>query len=493
MPKASFTHRCRDCGARHARWVGRCPECGEWNTLEAELAGVAGAGGARGEPVPAVPLAGVAGRSAEPLPTGIGELDRVLAGGLVPGSLTLLYGEPGVGKSTLLLQVLASVAADGVPTLLVSAEESAAQVRSRAERLGPVPPELFVVATSDAAVAETAVRDVGPRVAVVDSIQTLADPTVGSAPGALSQVRACVERLARLARHEGPAIVLVGHVTKDGDLAGPRALEHLVDTVLAFEGDRHHSLRLLRADKHRFGATGEVGLFEMADRGVCDVADPGPLLLGDRRAEVPGSAVTAVLQGRRSLVVELQALVCAGAPGGRRTALGVDGRRLCTVAAVLEARAGISLAGLEVFASAAGGVRATEPAADLPMALALASASTGVALPADTVSFGEVGLAGEVRQVMGTERRLAEALRLGFARALVPASTPSGPAGIHLVRVDSVSGALAAAGVHAAGASVAAGAGRDHDRGGSGRGGRAGDGLSEVAGTMPVCQTMASG
>jgi DNA repair protein RadA/Sms len=420
-----------------------------------------------------VPLVSVDGRGARPLATGIGEVDRVLAGGLVPGSVTLLYGEPGVGKSTLLLQVLASVAETGARALLVSAEESAAQVRARAERLGEIPPDLFVVATADAGDAEAAVGAIEPALVVVDSVQTLSDPGAGSAPGAVSQVRSCAERLARLARARGPAVVLVGHVTKDGDLAGPRMLEHLVDTVLAFEGDRHHTLRLLRAVKHRFGTTGEVGLFEMADRGVRDIADPGPLLLGDRRAEVPGSAVAAIVEGRRSLVVEIQALVCAGAGGARRTAVGVDARRLATVAAVLESRAGISLAGLELFASVAGGLRANEPAADLPLALALASATTGLALPDDMVSLGEVGLAGEVRQVTGIDRRLAEAGRLGFRRALVPTSAPTGPADLELVRVASVAEAF----------ELAVGEVRDRRhpvppvRGG---------------GTMPLCPTTAS-
>ena len=455
--------------------MGRCPDCGEWNALEpvAAAAGAGAVGGSVGAGPAPVPLAAVCGDGATPLPTGIAEVDRVLAGGLVPGSVTLLYGEPGVGKSTLLLQVLASVASGGARTLLVSTEESSPQVRRRAGRLRSLPPDLYVVATADVAAAEDAVRSVGPALVVVDSVQMLSDPEVTGGAGGLAQVRSCAERLARLARGEGSAVVLVGHVTKEGDLAGPRVLEHLVDTVLAFEGDRHHALRLLRADKHRFGATGEVGLFEMTDRGVCDVADPGPLLLGDRRADVPGSAVTAVLQGRRSLVVEVQALVAPASPAGaaRRTAVGLDGRRLATVAAVLEARTAVSLAGLELFASAAGGVRAGEPATDLPLALALGSAATGTALPADLVSFGEVGLTGEVRQVTGAERRLAEAARLGFSTALVPVSTPDGPPGMAMVRVATVAEALAAARV------------------GRGTGAATGGG---PAGTMLLCPTTAS-
>jgi len=381
-----------------------------------------------------------------PRPTGIGEVDRVLGGGLLAGSVTLVFGEPGVGKSTLLLQVLAAAAGRGRSALLVSAEESAVQVRARAARLGPLPATLLVAATSDLAAAEGAVASLAPDLVVVDSIQTVADPGVPGPPGSLAQVRAGADRLTRRAKEQGTTVVLVGQVTKDGDLAGPRALEHLVDTVLAIEGDRHHSLRLLRALKHRFGPTGEVGLFELGDAGMRPVEDPGPLLLGDRRAEVAGSAVAPLLEGSRPLLVELQALAASGAPGGpRRTVQGVDPRRLAMVLAVLECRAQVALGAVELFVSAAGGIRAVEPAADLPLALALASAAAGEALPADLVAFGEVGLAGEVRSVPGAPRRLAEAARLGFTRALVPAGAPPGPPGITAVAVRSVSEALRAA------------------------------------------------
>lgn len=390
-----------------------------------------------------MPLASVDPDTGRPRSTGVGEVDRVLTGGLVPGSLTLVYGEPGVGKSTLLLQVLVASASSGRSVLLASAEESAAQVRVRAARLGPIPPALFVVAGADVVAIEEAVVALDPDLVVVDSIQALVDPATRGLPGSLSQVKACADRLSGVARRHGAAVVMVGHVTKDGGLAGPRTLEHLVDTVISFEGDRHHSLRLLRAVKHRFGPTGEVGLFEMGEDGLRDVADPGPLLLGDRRPEVPGSAVTALLHGRRPLVVEVQALAYGVGPGGAgRTALGVDPRRLATVVAVLECRAGVATASMELFVSATAGVRALEPSCDLPISLAVASAARGVALPADLVSFGEIGLAGEVRQVPGAERRLAEAARLGFTRALVPASTPDGPRGLSLLRVGTISGAL---------------------------------------------------
>ena len=433
MPRTP--HRCQECGAATPRWVGRCPGCGAWGSLEPEA-----------PPSGAVRLAAVDPALAQPLPTGVGEVDRVLAGGLVPGSVCLLFGEPGVGKSTLLLQVLGAVAGGGRPALLVSAEESASQVRSRAERLGAMPELLYVLATTDLAAALGSVAEVGPSLVVVDSVQTVLDRDLAAPAGALSQVRRCLDAFAASARRTRAAVVLVGHVTKEGDPAGPRALEHLVDTVLAFEGDRHHALRMLRAAKHRFGPAGEVGMFEMSDRGLADVADPGPLLLGDRRPEVPGCAVTALLEGRRSLAVEVQALAC-GAPGTspRRTALGGDPRRLTTVVAVLQARAGIALDGVEVFASVAGGLRAPEPAVDLPLALSVASAVAGVPLPDDLVSFGEIGLAGEVRQVVGTERRLAEAVRLGFTRALVPATGPDGPPGIEVHRVSTVAEAVVAA------------------------------------------------
>jgi DNA repair protein RadA/Sms len=465
MERRATTHLCRACGAVAQRWVGRCPECGEWNSLEewsarrarsgAHRSGggvggvprarvdVSGAAWSSGGPVP---LADVDLGDCRPSPTGIGEVDRVLAGGLLAGSVTLVFGEPGVGKSTLLLQVLAAAAGRGRTVLLVSAEESAAQVRVRAERFGHVPPGLLVLATSDLGEAEHAVVQLAPDLVVVDSIQTMGDPDVAGVPGTLSQVRACTDRLARLARDCSASVVLVGHVTKEGGMAGPRVLEHLVDTVISFEGDRHHSLRTLRAVKHRFGPTGEVGLFEMGEAGLVDVADPGPLLLGDRRPDVPGSVVTALLQGRRPLLVEVQALACTGAPGAfRRSVQGVDPRRLAAVIAVLECRAGVDVGPLELFLSAAGGIRAVEPAADMPLALAVASAAAGVPFPADLVSFGEVGLAGEVRQVPGTDRRLAEAGRLGFTRALVPASTPRGPGSVSLVRVRTVAEALAAA------------------------------------------------
>jgi DNA repair protein RadA/Sms len=375
----------------------------------------------------------------------VGEVDRAFGGGLVDGSATLVYGEPGVGKSTLLLQVLMSWAVGQGAALLVSAEESAAQVRARAARLGPVPAGLLVVATSDLDRIEEAVEATAAGLVVVDSVQTVVDAGTPGPPGTLTQVRSAADRLTRLARSVGVPVVLVGHVTKEGGLAGPRALEHLVDTVAAVEGDRHHTLRVLRVVKHRFGSTGEVGLFEMSADGLAGVDEPGNLLLSDRRPDVPGSAVTALLEGRRPLLVEIQALVCHGpGGGGRRTVQGVDGRRLASVLAVLECRAGVSTGPGELFVSAAGGMRAVDPSADLPAALAVASGAVGVALPSDLVSFGEIGLAGEIRQVPGAERRLAEAARLGFNRAVVPAGTPGGPPAMVIDRVRTLAEAVGA-------------------------------------------------
>ncbi len=381
-----------------------------------------------------------------PVPTGLDELDRVLGGGLVPGSVTLLGGEPGVGKSTLLLQVLSSTAR-AAPVLLVSAEESAQQVRRRAERLGPLPPGLMILDGSDLSALPAALRDTGPVLVVVDSIQAVADPGVAGTPGSLGQVRACTDVVVHLAKLHGIPFVLVGHVTKEGTLAGPRTLEHLVDTVLAVEGDRHHALRTVRATKHRFGPTGELGLFEMLDSGLAAVTDPYRLLLGDRRPGAPGSAVLPAMQGQRALLVEVQALTARTAPEtpSRRSAQGVDGGRLALLLAVLEQRAGVALGRTDVFASAVGGIRVLEPAADLALALALASAASARPLPPDLVVFGEVGLGGEVRQVPHAPRRLAEAARVGFRHALVPEACPDGPRGMEVVHVRSLAQAVALA------------------------------------------------
>jgi DNA repair protein RadA/Sms len=352
--------------------------------------------------------------------------------------VTLIAGEPGVGKSTLLLQALRSRGQIG-PVLLVSAEESAQQVRLRAERLGPLPQGLLVLPTTDAAAVVDAVAASGADLVVVDSIQAVALRDVTGPPGSIAQVRACAELLAGLAQAYSTAVVLVGHVTKQGTLAGPRSLEHLVDTVLTVEGDRHHALRMVRAVKHRFGPTGELGLFEMSERGLAEVSDPYKMLLGDRPAGAPGSSVLPTVEGERAIVVELQALVSRStAASPRRAVRGVESGRVGLLLAVLEQICEIPLARSDVFCSVAGGMRVSEPAADLPMAIAVVSAAMGVPVPSDLVAFGEVGLAGEVRQVPHAHRRLLEAHRLGFRHALVPDSVPSCPPGMELIKVGSV-------------------------------------------------------
>ncbi|MGO8870567.1 MAG: DNA repair protein RadA [Acidimicrobiales bacterium] len=452
MAKTAKRHRCIDCGSTTARWAGRCPTCGEWNTLveEAQLGPLVRAVDALDLSMMPVPLSSVDVSEAAAVPTGVDEFDRVLSGGLVPGSVTLLGGEPGIGKSTLLLQVLAARAAAGHRVLLVSAEESAHQVRLRAERLGPVPPGLLILSVTDIGAVINAVAESEPDLVVVDSIQAVAiGPAVPGerratgVPGSVTQVRECADQLVGLAKSRQVATVLVGHVTKDGSLAGPRALEHMVDTVLSFDGDRHHALRLLLAVKHRFGPTGELGLFEMGDQGLSRVDDPGRLLLGDRLTGVPGGVVLPAVQGRRTLLVELQALVTdMGQVQPKRSVVGLDGGRLVMTLAVLVRHAGVPVLAMDVFASVAGGIRVAEPAADLAVALAVASASTGTALPADLAAVGEVGLSGEVRQVTNLPRRLEECARLGFDRVVVPASSPDGPAGMELIRTGTVAEAV---------------------------------------------------
>lgn len=451
MSRVRTVFRCSECGAEAPKWTGWCSACGATGTLGEELVGSAG-NGRRGAvalapPSVPIPIAEAVGEATEPVPTGDDELDRVLGGGLVPGSVTVLGGEPGVGKSTLLLQALASIAAGtaaGPATCLyVTAEESARQVALRAERLRVTSPSLWLVAETSLPHVIAHLDALAPDVVVVDSIQTVHDPDLGSAPGSVGQVRGCAQRLVAEAKGRGVSIVLVGHVTKEGGLAGPRVLEHLVDTVLAFEGERHHALRMLRAVKHRFGSTHELGLFEMGEDGLEGVPDPSALFLADRQAGVPGSVVAPVLDGQRPLLVEVQALVVpSNAPSPRRTAQGVDGGRLAQVLAVLDRHAELDLSRAEVHVAVAGGVRVVEPGADLAMALAVASSATGRAVPAQLVTCGEIGLGGELRQVHRTERRLAEAARLGFQQAVVPRSAPDAPGGMRLARAASIADAI---------------------------------------------------
>jgi DNA repair protein RadA/Sms len=449
MAREKTAYRCRECGATAPRWEGRCHACGDWNTLVEQSpprTRVAHEPLTRPVRVGDVSLAAGLSRA-----TGIGELDRVLGGGLVPGSVTLLGGEPGVGKSTLLLQTLTSLARSGARCLLVCGEESAAQVRLRAERLGAIVPNLWLVADPEVQGVVAHVQELEPDVLAVDSVQTLSDVDLPAAPGSVSQITECAHRLIRVAKERGMATMLVGHVTKDGALAGPRVLEHAVDTVLSFDGDRHHALRLLRAVKHRFGATGEIGLFEMVEGGLAAVDDPAALLLADRQRGVPGCVVTPVLEGARALLVEVQGLVSTIEADVKvnpvRSTQGLDPKRLAVMLAVLDARVDVNLYGAHVYASAVGGVRVSEPSIDLAIVLALVSTHWKQAIPDDVVVCGEVGLAGEVRQVPHIGRRLQEAARLGFTRAVVPASTPDTVRGIELRKVDSVAQAIAVTGL----------------------------------------------
>ncbi|MEM6942633.1 MAG: DNA repair protein RadA [Pseudomonadota bacterium] len=431
MARTKTRFVCRSCGQIHSKWVGQCEGCGDWNTLEEEVelgspAPGAKLGGKRGKGMALAPLA-AEDRPPPRLAAGIDELDRVLGGGLVPGSAVLVGGDPGIGKSTLLLQAAAAFAATGAPIVYVSGEEAMAQVRLRAARLGlgqaPV-----------ALAAETGLRDIlttldadPPALAVIDSIQTLWLDTVESAPGSVAQLRAAVHELVTFAKRRGTAVLLVGHVTKDGQIAGPRVVEHMVDTVLYFEGERGHRFRILRAVKNRFGPADEIGVFEMTGAGLAEVANPSALFLGERGAPSPGTVVFAGIEGTRPVLTEFQALVTPSTLGTpRRAVVGWDGGRLAMTLAVMEARAGLSLAGQDVYLNVAGGLRIAEPAADLAAAAALASAFAGRALPPETVVFGEISLSGALRPVAQTDARLREAAKLGFLRAVLPAASAGG-------------------------------------------------------------------
>lgn len=428
MPRAHSIYACTECGAQQARWLGRCPECGAWSTLVEERVGGAAAeglppnllaGGEESAPKP-LPLGDIDPEQAPRLPSGIEELDRVLGGGLVPGSVVLLAGEPGIGKSTLALQ-LAAALPDSARVLYVAGEESPEQIRLRADRLPALPANLAVLAETRVEKLAGPWRELDPAVVVVDSVQTLRSARVESAPGSVAQVRESASLLATAARAQGAALVLLGHVTKEGGIAGPRVLEHLVDVVLQFEGDRGHAFRLLRAHKNRFASTQEVGVFRMGASGLEAVGNPSELFLAERSGGAPGSCVVPLLEGSRPMLVEIQALVApAGYGTPRRTSIGVEDGRVALLLAVLERRAGVDLASRDVYVNAVGGVRVGEPAADLALALALASSRLDLALPEDVVACGEVGLGGEIRRVARTDLRVAEALRLGFRRVLLP-------------------------------------------------------------------------
>ncbi|MGB9281426.1 MAG: DNA repair protein RadA [Pseudonocardiaceae bacterium] len=422
---AAHPHRCGDCGHEVAKWVGRCPECQSWGSVAAEGPRPVTAIATAAPSTPARPISQIDLHSAQATPTGVAELDRVLGGGLVPGAVVLLAGEPGVGKSTLLLEVAHRCALAGRRALYVTGEESTGQVRLRAERTGALHDELFLAAESDLAAVLGHLDVVDPGLLIVDSVQTMSCAGVEGSPGGVSQVRAVASVLISTAKARGLPVVLVGHVTKDGTVAGPRVLEHLVDVVLQFDGDRHSTLRMVRGIKNRFGAADEVGCFELTDDGIVGLPDPSGLFLSHRDGAVAGTAVTVVVEGKRPLLGEVQALVAESALANpRRAVSGLDSSRVAMILAVLERRGGVKLAGADVYTATVGGMRVVEPAADLAVALAVASAVGDLLLPPHTVAIGEVGLAGEVRQVTGLRRRLAEAARLGFRHALVPPESP---------------------------------------------------------------------
>lgn len=433
---------CRQCGHETLRWLGRCPACGEWNTIEERIGGGSAAAAAALEPLASVSLE--AGRR---LASSIGEFDRVVGGGLVPGSMVLLGGEPGVGKSTLMLQIAAGLCAAGHQVVYAAGEESLPQVRDRAERLGCLHPRLLAVAETNPDRLSAQLDRVRPAAVMIDSVQSLRDPDLTFPPGSLVQVREGAIRIQRSGRATGVAVVLAGHINKEGALAGPKALEHLVDAVLTFEGERWSSYRLLRAGKNRFGSTQELGVFRMGERGLEEVANPSQVLLAERTAGVSGSAVVAAIEGTRPLLCEVQALLSGPAYGTpRRTAAGVDTARLALILAVLERRCGLRCGAFDAYVKVAGGVRLDEPAADLGLAMAIASVFRDRPLDAGTVVVGEVGLSGEVRGVHRVQERIREAARLGFQRCLLPKAVGAvaAPTGMEIVPVASVAQALSA-------------------------------------------------
>ncbi len=443
-------YRCSECGWETPKWVGRCGECQAWGSV-AEAAAVP-SGRAVATPVtrPAVPIGQVSVEDSAFRSSGVPELDRVLGGGLVPGAAILLAGEPGVGKSTLLLEVAAQTARYQRRTLYVTGEESASQVRLRADRTGGVHDELMLAAETDLGAVLTHVEQVRPELLVVDSIQTIAAPGTDGVPGGVSQVKEVAAALIRVAKTRNITLVLVGHVTKDGSIAGPRVLEHVVDVVLHFEGDRNSRFRMVRAMKNRFGPIDEVGCFDLSADGITAVTDPTGLFVEQHHQQVPGTCVAVTMEGRRPLLAEVQALVThTAAERPRRTTSGLDSSRVAMVLAVLHQHCGLHLQHQDVFASTVGGARLMEPATDLALAVALASASTGQPAPRGVVAMGELGLAGELRRVRDLPQRIAEAARLGFAVAVVPGSRGGepGPAerrvdGMQVMEVPDVASAL---------------------------------------------------
>ncbi|GLQ33897.1 DNA repair protein RadA [Amylibacter marinus] len=425
MVKTTLTYTCTNCSATHKKWAGRCDGCGEWNTIREEAPLAAGPkgktlGSSKGRKVPLSDLATVDA----PLPRatcGIGEFDRVLGGGLVPASAILVGGDPGIGKSTLLLQAAAEFARSGKKAIYISGEEASSQIRMRAQRLGLTDAPVKLATETNLRDILTTLEDEKPDLAIIDSVQTMWADHVDSAPGSVSQVRATAHELTTFAKKRGVAVILVGHVTKEGQLAGPRVVEHMVDTVLYFEGERGHQFRILRAVKNRFGAADEIGVFEMTGAGLAQVSNPSELFLSERDTQTAGSVVFAGIEGSRPLLVEIQALVAPSPLATpRRSVIGWDGARLSMILAVLESRVGISFAGQDVYLNIAGGLRISEPAADLAVAAALISARQDIALASDTVVFGEISLSGALRPISQAENRIKEAQKLGFSTIFAP-------------------------------------------------------------------------
>ncbi|MEY4974900.1 MAG: hypothetical protein RIQ97_95 [Pseudomonadota bacterium] len=456
MAKDKTVYTCSECGATSARWLGKCPGCDAWNTLVEGVSEALGSGrnrmaqshAALAPTLPVTPLSQIEAQEVERHPTGQEELDRVLGGGIAPGSVVLIGGDPGIGKSTLLLQAVDALQRRGLPTLYVTGEESGAQVALRARRLGLEASQVPVLAEIQLEKILATLAQRQPQVAIIDSIQTLYSAELTSAPGSVAQVRECAAHLTRAAKGSGTAIVLVGHVTKEGALAGPRVLEHMVDTVLYFEGDTHSSYRLIRAIKNRFGAVNEIGVFAMTERGLKGVSNPSAIFLSQHPQPVPGSCVMVTLEGTRPMLVEIQALVDTAGPSPRRLSVGLERDRLAMLLAVLHRHAGVACMDQDVFVNAVGGVRISEPAADLAVLLAISSSLRARALPKGFLAFGEIGLAGEVRPAPRGQERLKEAAKLGFKVAVVPkANLPkrADPAleGLSLHGVERVEDALA--------------------------------------------------
>ena len=434
MAKPKTVYICSACGQETPGWMGKCPGCGAWNTLEEQapnqsVPAYTGTAAVQPKPLKQRPGTGasavrISEISAEEMPRmvmGIDELDRVLGGGIVEGSLILVGGDPGIGKSTLLLQASDKIAGMGKRVLYISGEESVRQIKMRADRLGISSDNLLVLSENALDQLETRWTEIGPDVMIIDSIQTMYRPDMSSAPGSVSQIRECTSVLMRMAKTTGCAIFLVGHVTKEGAIAGPRVLEHMVDVVLYFEGDRQHQYRILRAVKNRFGSVNEIGIFEMREEGMCGIANPSEMLLAERASNVPGSCVHCALEGTRPMLVDVQALALQSAFGTpRRTTNGFDSGRLALLLAVLEKRAGVSLFNQDVYINVAGGLDLSEPAADLPLLAAVASSARETCIPPDWAVMGEVGLAGEVRAISQIDRRIAECKRLGFRSIVIP-------------------------------------------------------------------------